>query len=50
MNHVLFGIVVLVIFTAGIIAIAAGLDRGNSWPIAIGTVVSIAAGLALVIH
>ena len=48
--HVLFGIMMLCSFTAGIIAIVYGLNRNKSWLIAIGTVVFVAAGLALSIH
>lgn len=50
MNHILFGIVMLVIFTAGITVIVGGSDRNNLLLVIIGTVVSIASGLALVIH
>lgn len=50
MNTVLFGIAMLVIFTAGIVVIAGGLDRNNLPMIIIGGIVSIGAGLALVIH
>lgn len=48
--HVLFGIMMLCLLMASIIAIVYGLNRNNSWSIAIGTVVFVTAGLALVIH
>lgn len=48
--HILFGIMMLCLFTAGIIAIISGLNRDSLWLTAIGTAVSIAAGLVLVIH
>lgn len=48
--HVLFGIMMLCLLMAGIIAIVYGMIRGNLWSTAIGSVVFVAAGLALGIH
>lgn len=50
MNHVLFGIVMLISLMVGIIAIAYGMIRGKLWSVVIGSVVFVIAGMALVIH
>lgn len=48
--NLLFGIMMLCLFTASIIAYVYGLDRNIPWLIAIGAFVSITVGLVLVIH
>lgn len=53
MNHVLFGIMMLVLFTTGIIATLYAIYHGGMHANAImvaGIILSIASGLALVIH